>query len=103
VIVRIWRGWVASEDADAYVAYIEGTGIAAYRATPGNLGAGITTRDAGDGRTEVVTVSLWPSMDAVRAFAGDEPSRAVFYPEDDRYLVGREETVVHVEVGPQAG
>ena len=28
MIARIWRGWVRSEDADAYVEYLRGTGIA---------------------------------------------------------------------------
>jgi heme-degrading monooxygenase HmoA len=98
VIVRIWRGWVAEADAEAYVAYVRDTGLTGYRTTPGNLGAGITTRASGDGRSEVVTVSLWESMDAVSAFAGADPSVAVFYPEDDRYLVARETTVVHIEV-----
>ncbi|MGY2066145.1 hypothetical protein [Blastococcus sp. SYSU DS0619] len=31
-------------------------------------------------------------------FAGEDIERTVFYPEDDRYLVGREETVTHFEV-----
>jgi hypothetical protein len=37
-------------------------------------------------------------MDAVRAFAGDDPERAVFYPEDDRFLVDRELTVSHYTI-----
>lgn len=35
MIVRIWSGWARSED-EAYAFYIEETGIAAYRVTPGN-------------------------------------------------------------------
>jgi heme-degrading monooxygenase HmoA len=97
VIARIWRGWTRSADRDAYVEYLEGTGMRAYRETPGNRGAWILRRADGD-RTEFVTLSFWESMDAVRAFAGDEPGRAVFYPEDDRFLVGREETVTHFEL-----
>jgi len=44
---------------------------------------------AGD-HDEIFTVSLWESEDAVRAFAGDDISRAVFYPEDDAWLVSRD-------------
>jgi heme-degrading monooxygenase HmoA len=98
VIARIWRGSVRTEDRDAYVAYIEGTGMAEYRQTPGNRGASMLTRDLDDGRTEVVTLSFWESRDAIRGFAGDDIARAVFYPEDDRYLVDRETTVTHYEV-----
>jgi hypothetical protein len=31
----------------------------------------------------------------VRGFAGDDIGRAVFYPEDDRFLVARDLTVRH--------
>jgi len=98
VIARMWRGWIRSEDTDAYVAYVEETGMAHYRRTPGNQGAHMLTRDLGDGRTEMITLSFWDSLDVVRGFAGDDISRAVFYPEDDRYLVDRETTVTHFEV-----
>jgi len=98
MIARMWRGWVRTERAAAYVDYIIGTGIAAYRNTPGNLGAQMLTRDLDDGRTEVVTLSWWTSLDSIRGFAGDDISVAVFYPEDDDYLVDRETTVSHFEV-----
>ncbi|MCZ2828546.1 hypothetical protein O2W14_06840 [Modestobacter sp. VKM Ac-2986] len=98
MIARTWRGWVRSEDRAAYAAYVEETGMAQYRRTPGNMAAHLLTRDLGDGRAEVVTVSLWASLDDVRAFAGDDVDAAVFYPEDDRYLVDRERTVTHYEV-----
>ena len=54
MIARMWRGWVATDRAAEYVAYIEQTGLAAYRRTPGNVDAQMWTRDLGDGRTEVV-------------------------------------------------
>ena len=38
------------------------------------------------------------SMEAVKAFAGDQPEVARFYPEDDDFLVDRELTVEHHEV-----
>jgi heme-degrading monooxygenase HmoA len=94
----MWRGWVATDRAADYVSYIESTGLAEYRQTPGNLGAQMWTRDLGGGRTEVITLSWWPSLDAIRAFAGDDINRAVFYPEDDDYLIDRETTVTHHEV-----
>ncbi len=94
MIARTWRGWTRSEDPEAYVAYLEETGMAEYRSTPGNRGAWILRRDEG-GRTEFVTLTFWESLDAVRAFAGDDVERAVFYPEDDRFLVDREETATH--------
>lgn len=99
MIARRWRGWVATERAQEYVGYLEKTGLTEYAETPGNLGAYCLMRDLDDGRTEVVTLSFWESMDAVRRFAGDDPERAVYYPEDDDFLVGeREQTVAHFRV-----
>jgi len=99
MIARRWRGWVATDRAEAYVDYLDATGLSEYKETPGNLGAYCLMRDLGDGRTEVQTLSFWESMDAVKRFAGDDPERAVYYPEDDDYLVGeREATVQHFRV-----
>jgi heme-degrading monooxygenase HmoA len=98
VIARIWRGWVRTEDRDAYAAYVEETGVAQYRETAGNRGAHILLRDLDDGRTEIVALSFWTSYDAIRGFAGEDVDTAVYYPEDDRYLVQREDTVTHYEV-----
>jgi hypothetical protein len=37
-------------------------------------------------------------MEAIKAFAGPDPDRAVFYPEDDKFLVERGPRVQHYEV-----
>jgi heme-degrading monooxygenase HmoA len=97
MIARIWRGAVRREDRDDYADYIRDTGIAGYRATPGNRGAWLLRRDVGE-RTEFLTFTLWDSLNAVRAFAGDDVDAAVFYPEDDRYLVERDDIAAHYEV-----
>lgn len=97
MVVRTWRGWTRAEDADRYVEYVRETGLKAYRETPGNRGAWILRRTEGD-RCEFVTVSVWDSLDDVRGFAGDDVERAVFYPEDDEFLVARELTVDHWEL-----
>ena len=103
MIARMWRGWVRTADRAAYVDYIESTGMAEYRATPGNQGAWMLARDLGDGRTEIVTLSFWASRDAIRGFAGDDIELAVFYPDDERFLVDRETTVTHFDVVAGAG
>lgn len=97
MVVRTWRGWTRAEDADRYVGYLRETGLSEYRATPGNRGAWILRRVDGD-RCEFVTVSVWDSLDDVRGFAGDDVERAVFYPEDDAFLVEREVVVRHWEL-----
>jgi hypothetical protein len=54
-------------------------------------------RDHGE-RTEFMTFSLWDSVEAIRRFAGDDIDSAVYYPEDERYLIERDATVSHYDV-----
>lgn len=97
-VVRSWTGRIRTRDRDAYRRYLEETGLREYRATAGNLAAFLLYRDLDDGQTEVRTVSLWTDRAAIAAFAGEDIQRAVFYPEDDRYLVRRDLTVEHHEL-----
>jgi heme-degrading monooxygenase HmoA len=97
MIARTWRGVVRAEDGQAYLEVVARTGLPASRATPGNVGFYVLERPAGD-RAEILTVSLWTSMDAISAFAGPDISRAVFFPEDDAYLVERDLHADHWEV-----
>jgi heme-degrading monooxygenase HmoA len=97
MIARTWRGSTRAEDAEPYLDYLRQSGLAAFRATPGNRGALVLRRIA-EGRAEFFLVSLWESLDAVRRFAGSDEGRAVFYPEDDRYLVGRDLHVDHFDL-----
>lgn len=98
MIARMWRGWVRSGRLNEYIDILERTGMSGYRRTPGNLGAQVLTRDAGNGRTELITLSWWSDVDSIRAFAGDDIEVAKYYPEDDEYLLDREQTVAHFEV-----
>ena len=46
------------------------------------------------------------SLEAIKGFAGDDPETAVYYPEDDRYLVERDLRTSHYEVvdaSPETG
>jgi antibiotic biosynthesis monooxygenase (ABM) superfamily enzyme len=97
MIARTWRGATRAEDEEAYVDYLEETGMRAVRALPGNRGTFVLHRSVGD-RAEFQTVLLFDSLENVRAFAGDDLERAVFYPEDDRFLVDRELTVAHYTI-----
>jgi heme-degrading monooxygenase HmoA len=102
VIARIWRGVVATDDTAAYAAYVHESGLKEYAQTPGNRGAWLLTRDRG-GRTEFLALSLWDSMEAITAFAGEDVDKARYYPEDDRLLEEKEETVAHTTVAATEG
>jgi heme-degrading monooxygenase HmoA len=102
MIARMWRGSTRAEDAEAYAEYMSGTGGQALAATPGNRGVYMLRRVVGDA-AEFVMLSLWESEDAIKAFAGEDISVAVFFPEDDRFLTDRELTVSHFEVVERRG
>jgi len=97
MIMRTWRGAVRSADEARYLEHQADTGVREYRETPGNLGALVLRRERGE-LVEVTTVSFWRSMDAVRAFAGDDPGRAKFYPGDDDLLAQKDDHADHYEV-----
>jgi heme-degrading monooxygenase HmoA len=101
MIARVWKGAVRRRDADAYARYMQDTGVAGYARTPGNRGVWMLRRDVGDW-TEFVMFTLWESLEAVKAFAGDDYETAVFYPEDERFLVERELVATHYEVDTHA-
>lgn len=97
MIMRIWRGWTRAEDADAYRDYMTRVALPGYADSAGNIAVYMTSRRDGN-REEFTMVTVWESLDAIRAFAGDDPTGAVFYPDDDAYLVDREHTVTHYAV-----
>jgi heme-degrading monooxygenase HmoA len=97
MIARTWRGATKAEDAEAYLEYLHQTGLTEYRKTPGNRGVLGLRRIVND-RAEFLLVSLWESEEAIRQFAGQDIEQAVFYPEDERFLVDRDRRVSHYEV-----
>jgi len=99
MIARIWQGRTRPGMGKVYYEYLESTGLKDYRATKGLQRVLTLVRNIGD-QTEYVLITLWDDMDAVRRFAGPDPEKAVYYPEDDRYFAEEERrpTVAHYEV-----
>lgn len=97
MIARIWRGVVPTEKATQYLDYLQQTGVPDYRATPGNLSVAILQREVEQG-TEFTTLTYWSDMASIRAFAGENPSIARYYPADDEFLLWREPFVEHFDV-----
>ena len=104
MIARVWKGTTSADDADGYADYMNATGVAEIESIRGNVGV-LLTRHVKDGIAEFTFISLWDSMDSIKLFSGPDPDRAVFYPEDDRYLVTRWWSVEHHDVvgGRMAG
>ena len=84
MIARIWSGMAPTHKADDYYAYLLRTGVADYRATPGNCGVQLLRRTRGD-TTEFLFLTLWESWDAIRFQSVDRPNPGVPHP-IDRYF-----------------
>jgi heme-degrading monooxygenase HmoA len=97
MIVRSWTGWTEKAKAAEYEAYMHEVALDGYTDIPGNRGVLMLRRDEGD-RSEFTMISLWNSLDDIQAFAGDDPTTAVFYDRDEELLVERDLTVKHYDV-----
>lgn len=98
MIARIWHGRTPAAKAIAYLRFLQERAIPDYRGTPGNLAALVLQQSDGDA-VHFLTFTLWDSWQSIRAFAGNEPAVAVYYPEDSEYLLEFEPNVQHYEVG----
>lgn len=96
-IARTWSGATRAADADAYLEYLRRTGLKDYAGTPGNKGIVCLRRLDGDD-AEFTILTLWEDRRAIEAFAGPDAPQAVFYPEDEAFLVRRDERAGHHEV-----
>lgn len=100
MICRMWRGWTARNDADAYHRYLEHDlypRLARELTGRGFRGFHILRCDRG-GEVEFVTLTWFSSMDAVKAFAGEFYERAMISGVAARLLSRHSETADHYDV-----
>jgi heme-degrading monooxygenase HmoA len=76
MVLRLWRGYTAPKDANKYEAMLRETILPGLHRVPGYRGAYLARRD-GEPEVEFMTLTMWESMDAVRAFSPD--GRAVLH------------------------
>jgi heme-degrading monooxygenase HmoA len=103
VIARVWRGWTDAADADAYERFLRTELFPEVARLDGFGGAHILRRPAPDGEVEFVTVTLFDSLDAVRAFAGEDYETPVIEPEAQRLLSHYEDRAVHYDAASFPG
>ncbi|MEE2689927.1 MAG: antibiotic biosynthesis monooxygenase [Pseudomonadota bacterium] len=90
MILRTWHGRTKREDADAYEKFTVERAGSDYPSVAGFRKFYFTRRDEGD-VSHFFLVTVWDSLEAVKRFAGEEPEKAKYYPEDDRFLLEKEE------------
>ncbi len=97
MIARLWHGRTRLSDADTYAEFMRERAAPDYGSVEGLERLYFLRRDDGD-VAHFLLVTLWDSMESVRQFAGDEPEKAKYYPEDDDFLLEKEETSALYEV-----
>lgn len=97
MIVRAWRGHAAAGESQAYPKHLLRSVRPKLEQLAGFRGLYLLRR-RGPEEIEFLVLTLWDSMDAVRAFAGDQPEVAVVAPEARAALVRFDDTVNHYEV-----
>lgn len=97
MITRVWRGYAPRSNPAAYAVHFREAVLPALRGIGGFRGASLLRHDRAK-EVEFMVLTRWASMDAVRAFAGADPDRAVVEPAAVAALTRFDDRVRHYEV-----
>jgi heme-degrading monooxygenase HmoA len=97
MVVRAWRGYASAAAPDAYPKHLLESVRPKLERLAGFRGLWLLHRRTGS-EIEYLVLTHWESMDAVRAFAGDDPERAVVEPEARAARARFDDRVTHYDV-----
>ncbi len=97
MISRHWKGTTRPGLAETYIQHLTIAVFPRLQALPGFVSASILRRDVAHA-TEFRIVTLWESLDAIRAFAGEDLEAAVIPEEARAMMLSFDRRVVHYEV-----
>ena len=97
MIVRLWHGRTTLSKADEYAEFMKERAAPDYGSVDG-LKKICFLRRTDEDAAHFLLVTLWDSMESVTKFAGEHPEKAKYYPEDDSFLLEKEETSALYEV-----
>jgi hypothetical protein len=97
MIARIWNGSTRHADADRYVSHLRRNVIPELAASDGYRGIRVLRRQQDD-TTEFIVMTLWESMEAIRAFTGPTPDVAVVAPEARALLTKFDRHATHYDL-----
>jgi len=102
MIARLWHGWTTRANAPAYETLLREEVLPGIHRVAGYHGAYLLRRETGE-EVEFVTLTLFDSLGAVRAFAGEDYELAVVPPEARRVLSRFDQRSVHYTVVIEPG
>jgi heme-degrading monooxygenase HmoA len=97
MIARVWTGATTPANADAYVNHLRDNIFPELKHLPGHRAAYVLRRLAG-ATVAFTVVTLWESLDAIRAFAGADLEAAVVPAEAQALLDSYDRRAVHWDV-----
>jgi len=97
MISRQWKGIARREDAERYVDHLKGDTFPKLASLPGFVRASILRREVPSG-TEFQVVSVWESLQAIRAFSGADVEAAVVPPVAEAMMVEFDRRAAHYEI-----
>ena len=96
-IMRLWHGEVAIEKAAEYEKFMIERAAPDYGSVEGLVKLYFQRKNE-EKKAHFLLVTIWDSIESVKDFAGDNPEIAKYYPEDDDFLLEKEEHVSMYEV-----
>lgn len=100
MISRQWKGIAKPGQEEAYVHHLKTDTFPRLSVIPGFVRASILSRSVQTG-TEFQIVTIWESLDAIRAFAGPSLDAAVVPPVVQELMAGYDSQVAHYDLREQ--
>ena len=97
MIARIWRSQTTRAQAPAYAAHLRDHVLPELKGLDGYAGAVLLQRDSAQG-VEILVLTWWQSLAAIRGFAGRDLERAVVADSARAMLTQFDRRVRHYEV-----
>jgi antibiotic biosynthesis monooxygenase (ABM) superfamily enzyme len=96
MMTRLWRGWTTIDNANAYERFLLDELFPSMREIPGFRGADVLRRVEHE-EVAFVTITRFDSVDAIRAFAGDDYETPVLEPRALALLSRYERRALHFD------
>ena len=97
MIARIWHGRTSVQDYETYTEFLKERAIPDYQHTEGFVRL-VFLRAVKEDAGHFTLITFWENLQVVKNFAGEDYTKAKYYPEDKNFLLEFEERVEHYEV-----
>jgi heme-degrading monooxygenase HmoA len=97
VIARFWSAQTTPVQAPAYIEHLKTKVLPILQKVDGYEGAMLLQREEADG-VEIIVITQWISLEAIRGFAGDDLEEAVVADEAAALLIRFDRRVRHYDL-----